>query len=448
MRSNRLDATEIMAHLFATTDLERSYRINLNVIGNDGRPQVKNLHQLLSEWLEFRILMVRRRLAYRLELIIRRLQILEGLLIAHRNIEEILHIIRFEEQPRYLLMELFQLTELQIDAILELKLRQLARLEELKILKEKTELSEERERLQQLLNDDTSLKELIGQEIRADAAKYGDNRRTPIMNDNVTPAKALDDNSLNNIELLTVILSAHGWIRAAKGHELDPATLNYKSGDTFLCAARGSSNQMAIFLDSTGRSYALPANSLPSARGQGEPLSSRLTPPDKATFISVMIGEPENEIILGSNAGYGFIATFDDLITRNRSGKSVITVPDGANVLTPLQLNVPDLKIAVVTNLGYLLIFQTAELPRLARGKGVKLININDADADGKKNEYLVGWQLINADDKLIFHAGKQRPLVLTHQELEHFSGRRAQRGFKLPRAYQRVEVMVVAAKN
>lgn len=442
LRSSRVDSSELMAHLFATTDLERSYRVNMNIIGLDGRPQVKNLHRLLSEWLEFRIATVRRRLAYRLERILRRLHILEGLLIAYLNIDEVIHIIRFEEHPKQRLMERFQLSEIQTEAILELKLRHLARLEEMQIRGEQANLIAERDTLQSILGNEVLLKQLIVREIQADAERYGDARRSPLASVVAVPSKALDETTLAPVELVTVVLSLRGWIRAAKGHELDPTTLNYKSGDQFLAAARGRSNQVAIFLDTTGRGYALPAHALPSARGQGEPLSGRLAPPDGADFITVLMGAPEEAFILGSDAGYGFIATLDDLTTRNRAGKTVITVPKGARVLPPLSLN-SALRLAVVTNLGHLLLFPVEDLPRMSRGKGVKFISLADAGDNGKREEYLVGWVLPQAGDGISLNCGK-RVLTLSANELEHYIGQRARRGLKLPRGYQRVESMTL----
>ncbi|CAK0767759.1 DNA topoisomerase IV subunit A [Gammaproteobacteria bacterium] len=446
LRSNRVDVGELMASLFATTDLEHSYRVNLNIIGLDGRPQVKNLPQLLTEWLEFRTTTVRRRLTHRLERILRRVQVLDGLLIAYRNIEEVLYIIRFEEYPRQRLMEQFQLSEVQAEAILELKLRHLARLEEMQIRSEQATLVIERDDLQRTLNDPVLLKQLIGREIRTDAEKYGDARRSPLVTVSSIPAKPLEETALAPVELVTVVLSARGWIRAAKGHELDPATLNYKSGDHFRAAALGRSNQVAIFLDTTGRGYALPVHSLPSARGQGEPLSGQLTPPDGATFLTVLMGAPKDAVVLGTDAGYGFIATLEDLTTRNRAGKVVITVPTGAQVLPPLPIVDPAARVAVVTNTGHLLLFHIEELSRMPRGKGVKFISLVNAGNDGC-NEHVVTWALTRAGEGLTLNCGK-RTLTLSAKELEHYVGQRARRGLKLPRAFQRVEFLTVRSSN
>ncbi len=443
-RSNRIDAGELMVHLFATTDLERSYRVNLNIIGLDGRPQVKNLCRLLGEWLDFRTIVVRRRLTYRLERILRRLHILEGLLIAYLNIDEVIRIIRFDEHPKQRLMERFALSELQAEAVLELKLRHLARLEEMQIKGEQATLAQERDALQHTLADENALKQLIKQEIQADAEKHGDARRSPLVVVAPAPAKALDETILVPSEPVTVVLSARGWVRAAKGHELDPSTLNYKAGDQFLAAARGRSNQLAIFLDTTGRSYALPAHTLPSVRGQGEPLSGRLTPPNEALFLTVLMGNPEESLVLGSNAGYGFIVTLDDLATRNRAGKAVMTLSEGARVLRPLSLTEPSSRIAVITNTGHLLLFPVAELPQMPRGKGVKFISLASTSED---REHALDWVLVQPGEGIGVQCGK-RVLSLSGKDLEHYTGQRARRGLKLPRGYQKAESLHVIATD
>ncbi len=332
-RSNRVDTTEVMNHLFATTDLERSYRVNLNIIGLDGRPRVMGLKAILTEWLEFRQTTVTRRLQHRLERVSKRLQILAGLLIVYLNLDEVIRIIRREEEPKPVLMKRFKLSEEQVEAILETKLRHLAKLEEMKIREEQQALNAESADLQALLKSKAKLRKLVAEEIRADTEKYGDERRTKIVEREA--AQAIDAASLIANEPTSVVLSTGGWVRAAKGHEIDPATLSYKSGDAFLCAARGRSLQSAIFIDSTGRTYTLPAHSLPSARGQGEPLSGRLNPPDGAKFAGVMLGEPEDLWLLATDAGYGFTVRFKELITDRRAGKTVLTVPENAHVLPP-----------------------------------------------------------------------------------------------------------------
>ena len=445
LRPNRVDVRELMSHLFATTDLERSYRVNLNIIGLDGRPRVKNLREILSEWLEFRSATVRRRLTHRLERVARRLEILDGLLIAYRNLDQVLAIIRAEDHPKARLKDRFQLSDLQAEAILDLKLRQLARLEEMRIRTEQAELDTERTDLQGILADERRVRALIQQEIRAASERYGDPRRTPLSAASAAaiPSKALDETTLAPVELMTVVLSARGWVRAAKGHDLDPGTLNYKSGDQFLMAARGRSNQNAVFFDSTGRSYSLPINTLPSARGQGEPLSNRLSPPDGADFLTVFTGTPEELLLLGSDAGYGFIATLDDLVSRNRTGKSVLTLSPGARALPPLLLPSPNLMLALITNIGNLLVVRTTELPRMPRGKGIKLITLAEGKTDNSPLERVTNWILLNSDDNLELNCGA-RTLALTVKDWSNYLGVRARRGLPLPRSCTRVESLAI----
>jgi len=435
LRSNRVDAEELMAHLFATTDLEHSYRINLNLIGLDGRPQVKGLYQILQEWLQFRIKTVRNRLTHRLDQVSRRLHLLEGFRIVYLHLEEILQILRDDEHPKQRLKNRLHLSDIQVEALLEMKLRSLARLEESRIINEQLELTRERGTLEGLLGKEALLREKVAEELYADARKYGDARRSPLLVSSPRLAKALEETSLVPAELVTVVLSARGWVRAAKGgHEVDPETLGYKSGDQFLVAARGQSNQVAIFLDNTGRSYALPANTLPSARGQGEPLSGKLSPPDGTRFISVLMGNLETQILLGTDIGYGFITTLEDLTTRNRAGKTVVTVSKDAQVLPPLVLpeDFSSLRLALVTNVGYLLVISAEELPKLARGKGVKLIQLED------EGERIVAWTTIRIGEKLCLHSGKQ-VLTLSSKALQSYFGARARRGSKLPSSQRQV---------
>ena len=441
-RSNRVDAEELMAHLFATTDLERSYRVNLNLIGLDGRPQVKNLPQLLREWLTFRTATVRRRLSHRLGQVEHRLEVLGGLLIAFLNIDEVIRILRTEDRPKSVLIARFKLTDIQAEAILELKLRHLAKLEEMRIRGEQAELAKEQQTLRRTLEEENRLKGLIKKEIQADTQRYGDDRRSPLVA-TATPAKALEDTALVAVEPLTVILSARGWIRAGKGHELDPISLSYKSGDQFLAAARGRSNQLALFLDSTGRSYALPAHTLPSARGQGEPLSGRLSPPDGATFITLLMGAPDEQWLVGCDAGYGFLLTLDDLAARNRAGKVVITLPPQAQLLPPLWVTDITSRLAVVTNTGHLLLFPAADLPRLPKGKGVKLIGI-PSEQLAQREEYVVSWCLIPLGQGLVL-TSNSRDTTIKAKDLEHYLGERGRRGLKLPRGFQRVEKLATA---
>ncbi len=436
-RSARVDADALMAHLFATTDLERSYRVQLNVIGLDARPHVRDLRTLLAEWLEFRTATVRRRLEYRLEKVRRRLHILEGLLTAFLNIDEVIAIIRREDRPKPVLMERFGLSDVQAEAILELKLRHLARLEEQRIRGEQRELDAERDGLEKTLASSRRLKTLIRKEILADAERYGDARRSPIVAR--AAARAFDEADLVPSEAVTVILSERGWVRAAKGHDIDPAALSYRSGDGFRSAARGRSNQSAVFLGSTGRSFVLPAHALPSARGQGEPLSGRLNPPDGSTFAGVLLGEPEEHCLLATDAGYGFIARIADLLTRNRAGKAVLSVPKGASVLEPRPVADPgSALIAAVSSTGHLLVFPAAELPHMGKGKGSKILDIPAAKRAAGE-ERMAGVIAIAPDRALVLTCGR-RSLTLKPADLEHYRGERGRRGRKLPRGFQRVD--------
>jgi topoisomerase-4 subunit A len=363
-RSNRVDTEQVMAHLFATTDLERSYRVNLNVIARDGRPRVMGLRSLLEEWLSFRVDTVTRRLQYRLEKVNARLHILDGLLIAYLNLDEVIRIVRSEDEPKTALIARFQLSEAQAEAILETKLRHLARLEEMKIRGEQAELAKERDSLEKLLGSKARLKKLVRDEILADAQKYGDDRRSKLVAR--AAAQAIDETELVTSEPVTVVLSKSGWVRAAKGHELDPRSLSFKTGDEYRTFARGRSTQQAVFLDSTGRAYSLQAHTLPSARGQGEPLSGRLDPPDGATFPGVLIGETDDRWVLASSAGYGFVVRLADLHSRNRAGKAVLNVPDTYVAIAPTVVPAGENPLlAAMNSEGRLLTFPVADLPVL-----------------------------------------------------------------------------------
>ncbi len=436
-RSNRVNADELMQHLFATTDLESSYRVNTNVIGLDGRPQVKNLKVLLGEWLTYRIGTVRRRLQYRLDKVERRLHLLEGLLVAFLNLDEVIHIIRTEDQPKPVLMARFELSELQADYILDTRLRQLARLEEMKIRGEQDELAKERERLLALLSSDAKLKRLVRKELLEDAETYGDPRRSPIVER--AEARALSENELLPSEPVTVVISEKGWARCAKGHDIDAAGLSYKAGDGFKAAAAGRSNQFAVFIDSTGRSYSLAAHSLPSARGQGEPLTGRLTPPPGASFECVLLPEDEALYVIASDAGYGFVVKGDDLQAKNKAGKALLSLPNGARVVAPRPLGSLDQDwLAAVTTEGRLLVFPVRDLPQLAKGKGNKIIGI-PGDRVASREEYLVDLAVLPDGATLVLQAGK-RTLSLRAEDLEHYKGERGRRGNKLPRGFQRVD--------
>jgi len=350
-RSGRVDVDALMAHLFATTDLEKTYRVNMNVIGINGRPQVKGLVALLSEWLTYRKDTVRKRLQHRLDKVENRLYVLEGLLIAHLNIDEVVEIIRNQDHPKSVLMKRFGISDEQAEAILDLKLRNLAKLEEIKIRSEQDDLSQERDELKKTLGSAARLKTLIRRELIADTKKYGDERRSLIVERK--GAQALTPADIVPVEPVTVVLSSNGWVRAAKGHEVDTANLNYKSGDQFKAAARGHSNQLAVFLDSTGRSYSIPVHGLPSARGQGEPLTGRFNLAPNATFVSVLMGNPEQLLVLASDSGYGFVGKLSELYTKNRNGKVLLTLPPGSQPLAPVPVDKIDTdRLAAISNEG------------------------------------------------------------------------------------------------
>ncbi|MFI8480510.1 DNA topoisomerase IV subunit A [Pseudomonas sp. NPDC078700] len=440
-RSNRVDAAELMQHLFATTELESSYRVNTNVIGLDGKPQVKNLRQMLREWLEYRVNTVRRRLQFRLDKVERRLHLLEGLLVAFLNLDEVIHIIRTEDQPKAVLIERFELSDIQADYILDTRLRQLARLEEMKIRGEQDELAKEREKLLKLLGSEARLKKLVRDEIIKDAETYGDDRRSPIVAR--AEAKALSENELMPAEPVTVVISEKGWVRCGKGHDIDATGLSYKAGDGFKAMAPGRSNQFAVFIDSTGRSYSLAAHSLPSARGQGEPLTGRLTPPPGATFECVMLPDDEALYVIASDAGYGFVVKGEDLQAKNKAGKALLSLPNGAKVIPPKPLvSREEDWLAAVTTEGRLLLFKVADLPQLGKGKGNKIIGI-PGDRVASREEYLTDLAVLPVGSTLVLQAGK-RTLSLKADDLEHYKGERGRRGNKLPRGFQRVDSLLV----
>jgi topoisomerase IV subunit A len=435
-RSNRVDVEDLMLHLFATTDLERSHRVNMNMIGLDGRPHVKNLRDLLVEWLTYRTETVRRRLQYRLNKIIDRLHVLEGLLTAYLNIDEVIAIIRNEDEPKPVLMERFGISDRQAEAILELKLRHLAKLEEMKIRGEIDELTKEQKALELLLGSETKLKNLIRKELTADAEKFGDDRRSIIVER--TLAKALSESELMPTEPLTIVLSESGWVRAAKGHDVDPTSLNFRTGDRYMSSVKARSNQHVIFLDSTGRSYSVLAHALPSARGQGEPLSGRFQTPSEARFVAVIAGDLEATILLSNTAGYGFVTTLDNLLAKNKAGKTLFNLPKGAEVLPILWMNnIETDRLAVTTGDGRLLVFSANEMPVMNKGKGVRLINIPQARFIAQQ-ESLYCVTLIPDERSLTIHAGK-RHLTLKPADLAHYTGERGKRGSKLPRGLQKV---------
>lgn len=436
-RSNRVDCEQLMAHLFATTDLERNYRVNLNVIGIDGKPAVKNLQQILTEWLNYRMVTVRRRLQFRLEKVEQRLHLLKGLMIAFLNLDEVIKIIRTEDEPKAKLIKRFKLSEEQANYILDTRLRQLARLEEMQLKAEEAELEKELAELQKILESAKLLKSLVRKELKEVAEQFGDKRRSPLVTRE--EAKPFTDEDIMTTEPLTVVLSEKGWIRAAKGHEIDPYSLSYKAGDNFRSAAKGKSNQNAYLVDSTGRSYAIPSHTLPSARGQGDPVSGYINPPSGATFEGVLMGADEQKVLLSTDAGYGFVATLADLYSKNRSGKAVISLSQGARVLMPRPVTDTgkDL-IAAISNEGKMLVFPLKDLPELAKGKGNKIMHIPPAKLKTRE-EWMAHSIVIPEACHLVVHAGK-RHTVIKFKELDEYRGERGQRGLKLPRGFQNVD--------
>jgi topoisomerase-4 subunit A len=438
-RSGRVDRDALMSHLFATTDLERSQRVNLNVIGLDGKPKVMDLATMLREWLKFRIHCVTRRLRHRLEKVESRLHVLDGLLVAFLNIDEVIRIVRQEDRPKEALIEAFALSEAQAEAILDLKLRQLAKLEEIKIRAEQDELASERDHLTLLLKDRDALRGLVRDELTADAENCGDDRRTAL--EERETAQAMDETVLVPSEPVTVVLSRRGWARSAKGHDIEPRKLSYKSGDGYMAHAIGRSNQLAVFLDSTGRAYSLPAHTLPSARSQGEPVSGRLNPPDGASFAGVLCGADADRWLLASDRGYGFVTKLADLHSRNRAGKAALTVPAGGAVLGPSPVPEGDgILVAVASSEGHLLVFPLEDVPELARGKGNKLIGIPAARLKAGE-ERVADLTLLRPEDSLLIEAGA-RHMTLKPKDWEHFVGERGRRGLKLPRGLRAVAAL------
>ncbi len=436
-RSNRVDIERLMLHLFATTDLERSYRVNLNMIGLDGRPRVMDLREILSEWLDYRFATVRRRLQFRLDKVRERLHLLEGLLLAFLNLDEVIRIIRSEDEPKPVLMRRFDLSEPQADHILDTKLRHLARLEEMKIRAEQQELAAERDQLQKTLDSKQRMKTLVRKEITADAEKYGDDRRSPIVSREA--AEAMDEAELTPSEPVTVVLSQKGWVRAAKGHEINAAELNYKAGDDFRQAVRVRSNQTVVFLDSAGRSYSLAAHTLPSARGQGEPLTGRFNPPAGHTFVAMLGGDPGQWWLLASDAGYGFRVQAKDLVANKKAGKAVLSLPKGARVLRPTAITDADTdRLVAVTSAGHMLVIPANDLPELTRGKGNKIIGI-PSKALAERSEYLVDVLAVPDGGRVRLNSGK-RYLNLRAADLNAYEGERGRRGNKLPRGFQKVD--------
>ncbi|QLB19075.1 DNA topoisomerase IV subunit A [Mannheimia granulomatis] len=430
-RSSRIDFEALMDHLFATTDLEKSYRVNMNMIGLDGKPAVKNLLTILTEWLIFRRTTVTRRLNYRLDKILSRLHILDGLMIAFLNIDEVIEIIRNEDEPKAELMARFNLTDIQAEAILNLRLRHLAKLEEHQLQAEKSELEKERDELQLILGSERRLNSLIKKEIQADAKTFASSRRSPLVER--AESKAIAESDLTPTEDVTVILSEKGWVRCAKGHDIDVEGLSYRAGDGYLAHARGRSNQPVVFLDSTGRAYALDPTSLPSARSQGEPLTGKITLPEGATIQQVLMANSDTKVLMASDSGYGFICTFEDLVSRNKAGKAVISLTENAKVLPPQLLeNDENLSLVAMSNVGRMLVFPVSELPELSKGKGNKIINISAAAAKSG-DEYLARLLVIKPTQSLVFVSGK-RKITLKPSDIDNYRGERARKGSQLVR--------------
>lgn len=438
-RSNKIDKEALMSHLFATTDLERTYRVNMNVIGLNNRPQVKSLIELLNEWLEFRTQTVRKRLQFALEKVSARLHILDGLLIAFLNIDEVIHIIRHEENPKAVLMKRYGLSDIQADAILDLKLRHLAKLEEQKIRAEQKELSEEREKLEQTLASEARLKTLIRKELEQDGKAFGDSRRSPIVFRE--QAQALKDTDRAPSDPVTIVLSAMGWVRQGKGHEMNGADLSYKAGDSFLMQALGKSNEPVYFLDSTGRSYTLLAHTLPSARGQGEPLTAKLKPPAGATFVGMVCAPTDQKVLLLSNNGYGFMSQVEELATKNRSGKALLKVSSDAKALMPFLLEAKDTRLAMLSDEGRLLVVDLSEVPEMTKGKGMKLMQLTAG------SENIIAVCALSHKDSLALIAGR-RQLDLKPKDLDDYLAERAKRGQKLPKGFSQATAIQVIRKE
>ncbi len=436
-RSNRVDIEQLMQHLFATTDLEKNYRVNLNMIGLNNKPAVKNLKSILTEWIEFRRETIRRRLQFRLDKVLARLHILDGLLIAYLNIDEVIDIIRSFDDPKAELMSRFSLSKTQAEAILEIKLRQLAKLEEIKIRAEQDELNKEREYLEKILGSNARMNTLMKKEIIEAAEKYGDERRSKIIER--SEAKALSEKDLVPSEPVTVVVSEKGWARCAKGHDIDARALSYKAGDDYLCSAKGRSNSPVVFIDSSGRAYTTDAHTLPTARSQGEPLTGRFSLSTGENFEHTLMSDDDTTYLLSSDAGYGFVGKFSDMVSRNKNGKALLSVPANAKVISPQVItNIEEALVLAITTEGRMLVFPVKDLPVLSKGKGNKIINISSARSKARE-EYVTLLEVITAQDAVTLHAGK-RKLTLKASDIEHYRGERGRRGNKLPRGLQRVD--------
>jgi len=444
-RSNRVDIEQLMQHLFATTDLEKNYRVNLNMIGLNNNPAVKNLHCILSEWLEYRRETITRRLQYRLDKVLARLHLLDGLLIAYLNIDEVIEIIRTFDNPKAELISRFSLSDKQAESILEIKLRQLAKLEEIKIRAEQDELNIEKDYLEKILNSKARMNTLMKKEILEAAEKYGDDRRSTLVERN--EAKALSEKDLVPSEPVTVVVSEKGWARCGKGHDIEADSLNYKAGDEYLCSAKGRSNRPVVFIDSSGRSYATDAHTLPTARSQGEPLTGRFNLSVGENFEQVLMAEDESKYLLSCDAGYGFVATFADMVSRNKNGKALLSLPTAARVMSPKFVADYDNSLVLsITSEGRMLVFPIKDLPVLSKGKGNKIINIPSARAKARE-EFVTLINILSPDTSVTLHAGK-RKLTLKPSDIAHYRGERGRRGNKLPRGLQRVDQVEIEIAN
>lgn len=444
-KSNRVDVDTLMSHLFSSTDLEKNYRINLNMIGVNGRPQVKGLVLILKEWLQYRKDTVKKRLQFRLEKILDRLHLLEGLLIAFLNLDEVIHIIRTADEPKKELIKKFKLTERQADYILDTRLRQLARLEEMKIKSEQEDLEKEREEIEKTLGSDSRLKTLIKKELKVIMEEFGDKRVSKLVERKEAIAYTEDD--ITTVDPVTVVLSEKGWVRAAKGHDIDPSALNYKSGDKFKLSAKGKSNEQVVFMDSTGRTYSVQARVLPSARGQGEPLTGKINPPSGATFIGLMMLGTSEHYLLSTEAGYGFVSSFNDMLANKKAGKAVLTISKGSDALMPSPIrSIEEDMLISISNTGRMLVFPIKELPLMARGKGNKVMNITAAKLQSRE-EFMTNAIAISPKDTLVVHSGK-RYLKMKSADLEYYFGERARKGNKLPRGFQKVDALSIEVKE
>ena len=440
-RSNRVNVEQLMLHLFASTDLEKNYRVNVNVLGLNGRPRVFSLVDLLNEWLVFRRDMVTKRLQHRLEKVLARLHILEGLMIAFLNIDEVIAIIRNNDEPKPILMERFGLTDIQADAILDLRLRHLAKLEEMKIKGEQDELEKERDDIEGILGSKQRMTNLLKREIKEAAKLYGDERRSPVVERD--EARALTEKELIPSEAVTVVISDKGWARCAKGHDIDPTALNYKAGDEYKSSAKGRSNLPVVFLDSSGKAFSTDAHTLPTARSQGEPLSGRFAINTGETFEHVVMADESAHFLLASDFGYGFVASFGSMVSKNKNGKAVVTLPKGAVLMEPSEIADVDNDLCLaITNEGRMLAFPLSDLPRLSKGKGNKIISIPAARASARE-ELVIILRAIPAEKSVTIVAGK-RKLTLKPEDLAHYRGERGRRGSKLPRGLQRVDELLI----